>query len=114
MILEISSAAELEKHLNSAPVTLIDFWAPWCGPCKAMNPVLEQIATELKGRVSVVKINIDQAPELATQHQISSIPSLMLFSGKKQIAAQVGSQSFSQLLSWIEKNAPMPSISPGA
>lgn len=102
MIVSILSALELENHLQQNKVVLIDFWAPWCGPCKAMNPVLEQISAEFQGRLSVLKVNIDEAPELAGDHEITSIPSLMLFVEGKNVAAQVGSQSLSQLKAWVE------------
>jgi thioredoxin len=108
MIVTLSSAVDLKNHLQKYNVTLVDFWAPWCGPCKAMNPVLEQIAQEFQGRASIVKINIDDAPELASDHEISSIPSLKIFVNGKNVDTKVGGQAAPQLRSWLEKHMPSP------
>ena len=108
MIVTIQSSEDLATHLDNNSATLVDFWAPWCGPCKAMNPVLDQLSKETSGHLSVVKINIDEAPELASSYEITSIPSLKLFVKGKNVASKIGGQSLSDLKSWISSYIPTP------
>ncbi len=68
-----------EKVLNNPGVVLVDFWAPWCGPCRAIAPMIEKIAQEFHGDVAVVKFNVDQSPNLSGQMGIRSVPTLMIF-----------------------------------
>ncbi|MDD3144129.1 MAG: thioredoxin [Candidatus Cloacimonetes bacterium] len=87
-MLEITSANfETEVMQSDLPV-LVDFWAPWCGPCKALGPTVEKIAAETEGKVKVAKCNIDNARDIATRLSIMSIPTLMVFH-KGQVAEQV-------------------------
>lgn len=80
-------AAWLAAH--DTPV-VVDFWAPWCGPCRLISPVLEQLAAEQAGQVTVAKVNVDEAPELAQQYGIWSIPCVVRFDGGKETARAVG------------------------
>jgi thioredoxin 1 len=82
-------------------VTLVDFWAPWCGPCKALSPVLEKVAADLEGRAKIVKMDIDANPETAASLGIMSIPALVLFKDGKRLD-QRGSQSAAQIKALIE------------
>lgn len=88
--------------LKSAEPVVVDFWAEWCGPCKMIAPSLEEIATELKGKVKVAKINIDENPELATQFGVRSIPTLLLFNNGEIVSNMVGAAPKSRLSDWIK------------
>ena len=76
--------------VDSEEPVLIDFWAPWCGPCKMLAPTIDQLADEYAGKVRVGKVNTDQNPKISMQHQINAIPTVMLFKGGKVVERFVG------------------------
>jgi thioredoxin len=77
---------------SKAPVILVDAWAPWCGPCRVIAPVLDQLAAEAQGRYSIAKLNVDENPRIASQYQVSSIPTMLIFKGGKLIDRLIGAQ----------------------
>ena len=79
-----------QEVLDSEEVVVADFWAPWCMPCKMMEPILEQLASDHEGKVKVVKINVDEEAELAAQFEIVSIPSLLIFNRGEMVNIHVG------------------------
>jgi thioredoxin 1 len=83
---------------------LVDFWAPWCGPCRAIGPVLEEIAKEYDGRVNVVKVNIDESPETPRKYGVRSIPTLLFIKGGQVRGTQIGSLPKAQLAAFIDRN----------
>ena len=94
---------ENEVLQSSAPV-LVDYWAEWCGPCKMIAPVLDEIAGEYDGRVKIAKLNIDDNPNTPPRYGIRGIPTLMLFKGGEVEATKVGAVSKSQLTAFIDSN----------
>ncbi|APO72890.1 thioredoxin protein [Rhizobium etli 8C-3] len=91
--------------LESAEPVVVDFWAEWCGPCKMIAPSLEEIATELAGKVKVAKLNIDENPELAAQFGVRSIPTLAIFKAGEVADIKVGAAPKTALSSWISNAA---------
>ena len=100
-ILNLKSEDLAEVKLSSLGTLLVDFWAPWCGPCRMVAPVLEQLAGELGGQVRVGKINIDDNPEAASKYRVSSIPTMILFKDGKEVARTIGAQPKGALLALI-------------
>lgn len=91
--------------LKSDDTVLVDFWAEWCGPCKVLSPVVDEIADEMKGKLKVVKVNIDEAPEAPTKYGVRGIPTLMIFKGGEVVDTRVGGMPKNQLVEWIEEKA---------
>ncbi len=97
------SDADFDKVVLQSPEpVLVDFFAEWCGPCKAMAPALEQVAAELKGKVKVAKLDVDQNPGVTQKYTIQAMPTLMIFKGGKKVAERVGALTQKkQLQDWI-------------
>ena len=91
--------------LDSVEPVVVDFWAEWCGPCKMIAPRLEEISVEMAGKVKVVKLNIDENPELAAKFGVRSIPTLALFKAGEVADIKVGAAPKSALSSWISNAA---------
>lgn len=85
---EVNDQNFADEVLNASSPVLVDFWAPWCGPCRLVSPVVDEIAKEYDGKLKVVKVNTDDNPETATNYHISGIPSLLLFK-EGQVADQI-------------------------
>ena len=97
------SDASFEADVLKAPgPVLVDFWAEWCGPCKAIAPALEELATTMDGKVIVAKINIDDNPATPKKYGVRGIPTLMLFKGGQVAATKIGALPKSKLVEWVE------------
>jgi thioredoxin 1 len=103
-IVYVTDASFDQEVLNAEGPVLVDFWADWCGPCKMIAPILDEIATEYAGKVRVAKLNIDENPGTPPKFGIRGIPTLMLFKGGNVEATKVGAVSKSQLTAFLDSN----------
>ena len=86
---------------SSGPV-VVDFWAEWCGPCKMIAPFLDDLATDMEGRVTVAKVNIDENPQIPRKYGVRGIPTMILFKGGQVAATKIGALPKSKLYEWVE------------
>jgi thioredoxin 2 len=107
-------AAGFNKHLrvNDIPV-LVDMWAPWCGPCRTMAPMFEKAAQTLEPNLRLLKLNVDDAQDIAAQYGVSGIPTLLLFQNGRLIAQQAGAQSAEAIIRWVGGQMTASGPSPG-
>ena len=94
-----------DSILKNSGVCLVDFWAEWCGPCKQISPILEEIASEKNNDITIAKINIDENPRVATDYGIRSIPTMLLFSNGELKDTKVGVLPKQELNDWIKSNS---------
>ncbi len=96
---------EFEKEvIESKLPVLVDFWAPWCGPCKMLGPILESVEEEVKSKIKIAKLNIDENPISPTTFGIKSIPTIYIFKNGKVVASKIGIMQKPQMLDWILNN----------
>jgi thioredoxin 1 len=103
-VIAVSDASFEADVLKSDVPVLVDFWAEWCGPCKMIGPIVEDIAGEYKGRLKVVKLNVDENAAIPAKHGIRGIPTLILFKNGAAVSQKVGAAAKSQLTAWIDSN----------
>ena len=104
MVKETNDSKFESDVLKSDVPVLVDFWAEWCGPCKALAPTLDKLAEEFKGKVEVVKLNIEDSAETATKYQIRGIPNMILFKNGEVVDSKVGALPEAALKEWLEGN----------
>lgn len=93
-----------QNVLQSDKPTFVDFWAPWCGPCRVIGPAVEELAPLYEGKMNITKVNVDDSPETAQKYQVSSIPTLMIFKDGKVVDRALGALPKSELQKFIERN----------
>ncbi|MEH2124750.1 thioredoxin [Nostoc sp.] len=101
---QVTDSSFKQEVLDSDVPVLVDFWAPWCGPCRMVAPVVDEISEQYKGQIKVVKVNTDENPQVASQYGIRSIPTLMIFKGGAKVDMVVGAVPKSTLASTLEKH----------
>ena len=101
-ILHVSDASFEEDVLKASGPVLVDYWAEWCGPCKMIAPILDEVAEEYDGRLSVAKLNIDENPMTPSKYGVRGIPTLMLFKDGQVAATKIGALPQGKLFEWLE------------
>jgi thioredoxin 2 len=104
-----ASPAEFDEEITASVPVLVDFWAPWCGPCRTVSPAVESAGREHAGRLKVVKLNVDEAPQISERFDIRGIPLLVLFREAAEVDRLVGAVPSASLRQWLE-----PHLAPAA
>lgn len=99
---QVSDAQFEQEVLKADGPVLVDFWAEWCGPCRALGPSVDALAGEKSGQLKVVKVNIDENPNAPTKYGVRSIPTLLIFKNGEVVAQTVGSMAKSDLVKWVD------------
>jgi thioredoxin 2 len=97
-----SSPGSFDEEITASVPVLVDFWAPWCGPCRAVSPLVERAGRDQAGRLKVVKLNVDEAPEIANRYQVSGIPLLVLVCDGQEVDRLVGAVPQERLRAWLD------------
>jgi thioredoxin 2 len=101
-----TDAGGFDEEITASVAVLVDFWAPWCGPCRMVSPVVEQMGREFAGRLKVVKLNIDEAPAIASRYGVQGIPLLVVIKGGQEVDRVVGAVPPAQLREVLERHVP--------
>ena len=102
MTVKATDASFEQEVLKSDTPVLVDFWAEWCGPCRIIAPFLEELATDMEGKVTVAKVNIDENPQTPMKYGVRGIPTVILFKGGQVAATKIGALPKSKLYEWVE------------
>jgi thioredoxin 2 len=102
-IVDAGEATFAEVAENATVPVVVDLWAPWCGPCRMVSPALAQVATDLAGRIKLVKVNVDESPRLQQRFGVQSIPTLLILRRGEVVARQVGAAPAPQLRAWVDE-----------
>jgi len=104
LVVEAGDTTFKDEVLDAKVPTLVDFWAPWCGPCRALAPIVEELAAEFTGKLKVVKVNTDESQQVAMQHNIRSIPTVLLFKNGQVVETIVGALPKRHFVDMVQKH----------
>lgn len=100
-----AGTGDFDRAVDTSSLVLVDLWAPWCGPCRMVAPAVEQVAAQRAGRLKVVKVNVDEAPEISARFGVQGIPTLLLLHRGELVAQRVGALPVDQLRAWVDQVA---------
>jgi len=103
-IINVTDDSFAADVLQAALPVLVDFWAPWCGPCRMVTPILEEVAQQYVGKIQIAKVNVDENNQTSAAYDVRGIPTLILFKDGKMVATKVGALSKPQLIDFLESN----------